>query len=172
MHKIILKQSVILFYSSIFVACAGTSEPSGGGSYADEPAGSDCISQSSVRDYKVLDDANLIITAGAGRKYHVLLSRRAMNLRSSRAIAFDSNTGRICSKFSDLIVDSSFGPDRIRIASVRRLTQFGLHIAVECSRLQSTGRRQFDYHRRGRQKVPCSAEPKGDEFTVEQGHCI
>ena len=122
MHKYILKQSVILFYSSIFVACAGTAEPSGGGSYADEPAGSDCISQSSVRDYKVLDDTNLIITAGAGRKYHVLLSRRAMNLRSSRAIAFDSNSGRICSKFSDLIVDSSFGPDTIRIASVRRLT--------------------------------------------------
>ena len=122
MHKYILKQSVILFYSSIFVACAGTSEPSGGGSYADEPAGSDCISQSSVRDYKVLDDANLIVTAGAGRKYHVVLSRRAMNLRSSTAIGFHSNTGRICSKFSDLIVDSSFGPDRIRISSVRRLT--------------------------------------------------
>ena len=121
-HKYILKQSVILFYSSILVACAGTSEPSGGGSYADEPAGSDCISQSSVRDYKVLDDANLSVTAGASRKYHVLLSRRAMNLQSSRAIAFDSNTGRICSNFSDLIVDSSFGPDRIRITSVRRLT--------------------------------------------------
>ncbi len=121
-HKYILKQSVILFYSSILVSCAVTSEPSGGGSYADEPAGSDCISQSSVRDYKVLDDANLIVTAGAGRKYHVLLSRRAMNLRSSRAIAFDSHTGRICSNFSDLIVDSSFGPDRIRISSVRRLT--------------------------------------------------
>ena len=121
-HKYILKQSVILFYSSILVACAGTSEPSGGGSYADGPAGSDCISQSSVRDYKVLDDANLIVAAGAGRKYHVLLSRRAMHLQSSRAIAFDSNTGRICSNFSDLIVDSSFGPDRIRITSVRRLT--------------------------------------------------
>ncbi len=45
-----------------------------------------------------------------------------MHLQSSRAIAFDSNTGRICSKFSDLIVDSSFGTDRIRITSVRRLT--------------------------------------------------
>ena len=121
-NKYVLKPSVILFYSSILVACAGTSEPSGGESYADEPAGSDCISQSSVRDYKVLDDANLIVTAGASRKYHVLLSRRAMNLQSSRAIAFDANTGRICSKFSDLIVDSSFGPDRIRISSVRRLT--------------------------------------------------
>ncbi len=121
-YKPFLKQLVIIFYSSGLVACAGTSEPSGGGSYAAEPAGSDCISQASVRDYKVLDDANLIVTAGARRKYHVLLSRRAMNLRSSRAIAFDSSTGRICSNFSDLIVDSSFGPDRIRITSVRRLT--------------------------------------------------
>ena len=45
-----------------------------------------------------------------------------MNLRSSTAIGFHSATGRICSNFSDLIVDSSFGHDRIRITSVRRLT--------------------------------------------------
>jgi len=121
-YKPFLKQLVIIFYSSGLVACASTSEPPGDGSYAAEPAGSDCISQASVRDYKVLDDTNLIVTAGASRKYHVLLSRRATNLRSSRAIAFDSATGRICSNFSDLIVDSGFRSDRIRITSVRRLT--------------------------------------------------
>ncbi len=121
-YKPFFKQLVIVFYSSGLVACASTSEPPGDGSYAAEPAGSDCISQASVRDYKVLDDTNLIVTAGASRKYHVLLSRRATNLRSSRAIAFDSATGRICSNFSDLIVDSGFRSDRIRITSVRRLT--------------------------------------------------
>jgi hypothetical protein len=45
-----------------------------------------------------------------------------MNLRSSTAIGFDSNTGRICSNFSDLVVHSSFGHEAIRITSVRRLT--------------------------------------------------
>ena len=121
-YKPLFKQVIIFLYSSGLVACAGTSEPSGSGSYADEPAGSDCISQASVRDYKVLDDANLIVTAGASRKYHVLLSRRATNLRSSTGIGFDSNSGRICSNFSDLIVHSSFGHEAIRITSVRRLT--------------------------------------------------
>jgi len=121
-NQSLFKQMIILFYSSGLVACAGTSEPSGSGSNADEPAGSDCISQASVRDYKVLDDANLIVTAGGNRKYHLLLSRKAMNLRSSMAIGFDSNAGRICSNFSDLIVNSSFGPENIRITSVRRLT--------------------------------------------------
>ncbi len=62
-YKPLFKQLIILLYSSGLVACAGTSEPSGSGSYADEPAGSDCISQASVRDYKVLDDANLIVNS-------------------------------------------------------------------------------------------------------------
>ena len=139
-NKSLFKQIIILFYSSGLVACAGTSEPSGSGSYADEPAGSDCISQASVRDYKVLDDANLIVTAGANRKYHVLLSRKAMNLRSSMAIGFDSNTGRICSNFSDLIVNSSFGPESIRITSVRRLTPEDEH-----DLLVQFGKKEPDY---------------------------
>ena len=122
------------------MACASTSEPSGGESYADEPAGSDCISQASVRDYKVLDDANLIVTAGAGRKYHVLLGRRAMNLRSSTAIGFHSNSGRICSTFSDLIVNSSFGQDKIRITSVRQLTPEDEH-----NLLVRFGKKEPDY---------------------------
>jgi len=45
-----------------------------------------------------------------------------MNLGSSTAIGFDSNSGRICSNFSDLVVHSSFGHEAIRITSVRRLT--------------------------------------------------
>jgi hypothetical protein len=139
-HKFLLKQLGILFYSSSLVACAGTAEPSGGGSYADEPAGSDCISQASVRDYKILDDANLIVTAGGSRKYHVLLSRRAMNLRSSAAIGFDSNSGRICSNFSDLIVHSSFAHESIRITSVRRLTPEDEH-----DLLVRFGRKEPDY---------------------------
>ena len=139
-YKTLFKQLIILFYSSGLVACAGTSEPSGGESYADEPAGSDCISQASVRDYKVLDGANLIVTAGAGRKYHVLLSRRTMNLRSSTAIGFHSNSGRICSTFSDLVVNSSFGTETIRITSVRRLTPEDEH-----DLLVRLGKKEPDY---------------------------
>jgi len=90
--------------------------------YTTESRGSDCISQMTVRDYRVLDDGNLIVSGSARRKYHVALSRRAFGLRSTWQIGFRSTSGRICAGFSDLIVDDGFGPDRIRIASIRQLT--------------------------------------------------
>jgi hypothetical protein len=121
-NKFTLKQSLIIYYLSSLAACASSPEAPEGGSLADEPVGSDCISQGSVRDYTVLDDANLIVTASVRKKYHIVLSRKAMNLRSSRAIGFDAATGRICSKFSDLIVEGHSRPEKIRIASIRLLT--------------------------------------------------
>ena len=120
--KPVLKHVLILFSLSSVIGCASSPKEPGSGSLADEPAGSDCISQGSVRDYRVLDDANLIVTAAVRKKYHVVLSRKAMSLQSSHAIGFDTTTSRICSKFSDLIVEGSFGPERIRIVSVRHLT--------------------------------------------------
>ena len=87
-----------------------------------ESAAIDCISQGSIRDYTVLDDQNLIVIQGASRKYHVELSRRAHGLRSSRAIGFKSQTGRICGGFDDLVVDDGYRPETIRISSIRRLS--------------------------------------------------
>ena len=121
-NKHVLKHIIILCSLSSLVGCANSPEAPGSGSLADEPAGSDCISLGSVRDYRVLDDANLIVTAAVRKKYHIVLSRKAMNLQSSMAIGFDTTTSRICSKFSDLIVEGSFGPEKIRIVSVRQLT--------------------------------------------------
>ena len=116
------KQIFILILSSVLVACAGSSEPSLG----DEPeavgARSDCISTRTIRDYRVLDDANLVVTAQANRKYHVPLSRRALGLRSSWKIGFHSASGRVCGGFDDILVDDGFGPERIRIASITQLT--------------------------------------------------
>ncbi|MCH7821267.1 MAG: hypothetical protein IIA07_04555 [Proteobacteria bacterium] len=69
-----------------------------------------------------MDDSNLIVTAAGRRKYHVVLSRRAFGLRSNWQIGFVSPTGRICSAFSEIVVDDGFRPERITIASVRKLT--------------------------------------------------
>ena len=112
----------IAFSLSSLISCAGTADPVGDDLYAEESRGTDCISQASVRDYRVLDDSNLIVSEAARRKYHVVLSRRAMGLKSTWQIGFRSNAGRICPGFSDLVVDDGFRGDRIRIASVRRLT--------------------------------------------------
>ncbi|MDH3547274.1 MAG: DUF6491 family protein [Gammaproteobacteria bacterium] len=120
--KTLLKHSIIVFISSILLSCAATEESAERDAYVAESSGTDCISQMSVRDYRVLDEANLIVSESVRRKYHVVLSRRAYGLRSTWQIGFRSPTGRICAGFSDLIVDDGFGPGRIRIASIRQLT--------------------------------------------------
>jgi hypothetical protein len=76
----------------------------------------------SIRDYYVLDDANLIVTGGVRRKYHVSLFRRAFGLRSTWRIGFDTPTGRVCPGFSDLILDDGMGVERIKVRSIRLLT--------------------------------------------------
>ena len=118
----ILKQLFIVFISSVLVACAGGQEPSLGDEPDSVSARSDCISSRTIRDYRVLDDANLVVTANGNKKYHLTLSRRAVGLRASWKIAFRSTTGRVCGGFDDILVDDGFGPERIRIAAIRQLT--------------------------------------------------
>ena len=102
--------------------CAGAPEN------FEEPPGeaiarnSDCIFGGTVRDYQVLDEANLIVTGSGRRTYHMILSRRAFGLRSSLNLGFVSRSGRICAGFSEVVVDEAFGPEKIRIASIRELT--------------------------------------------------
>ncbi len=116
--KYFIRQLFMVLSLSALVACAGT-EPVDDGSVS---ARSDCIYQSSIRGYSVLDEANLIVSASARRKYHVVLRRRAHGLRSSWGIAFNSPTGRICSDFSEVLFDGHFNGEKIRIASIREIS--------------------------------------------------
>lgn len=117
-----MKHKFIVFISCIFCACGGAPETPAGDPPEALGGRSDCISARTIRDYRVLDDANLVVTAQANRKYHVVLSRRAVGLRSSWKIGFRSTTGQICGRFDDILVDDGFGPERIRIAAIRQLT--------------------------------------------------
>ena len=64
-----------------------------------------------------------MVTAAARQRYQLRLTRRTPGLRSTWQIGFGSSYGQICGGFDDLIVDDGLGPERIRIASVRRLSQ-------------------------------------------------
>ena len=121
MIKKYLNQLFILFTSSLLLACAGTVEPSDESAAEGQSMRRDCISQSSIRDYQVLDDSNLIVTAAVKRKYHVVLSRRAFGLRSSWKIGFRSLSGMFCGNTGEVVYNDGFGTESIRIASVRAL---------------------------------------------------
>ena len=117
-----LKQLVIVSISSVLFACAGAQEAEPAGETDARSGRLDCISTRTIRDYRVLDDANLVVTANANRKYHISLSRRAVGLRASWKIGFRSMSGRVCAGFDEIVVDDGLGPERIRIATVRELT--------------------------------------------------
>ena len=120
--KRIIKQFVILVISSSLVACASSGDRYESAGDPVTTRGHDCISQSTIRDYQVLNDRNLIVTAGAKRKYHVQLSRQAFGLRSNWKIGFRSPTGRICSGMGDVVVDDSFGSkETIQISSIKEV---------------------------------------------------
>ena len=113
----------IVFFSSVLAACATSNERLDQSAEERPGGGHDCISQVSIRDYYVLDDANLIVTGSLKRRYHVTLTHRAFGLRSTWRIGFRSPTGQICPGSSDLIVADGMGSgEKIRVRSIRELT--------------------------------------------------
>jgi len=122
MKKPYFYQFLIMVISCILVACAATPDGPDEANYARESRRNDCISEMSIRDYQVLDDANLIVTGAGRRTYHVELARRAFGLRSSFRLGFESRTGQICSGLSYVVFDDLGGLERIPIRSLSRLT--------------------------------------------------
>ena len=122
MKKLVLIQIAIAFSSCTLLDFAGAQSRPAEPLWLDETGRSDCISSGSIRDYQVLDDANLIVTAGAKRRYHVQLHRRAPGLQGSWQIGFKSTTGLICGGFDELIVDDGMGPRGHRISSIRKVS--------------------------------------------------
>ena len=120
--KLVLKQCVLLLFSGSLLACTTPGEPSAEAALAEDRGGRDCISHSGIRDYQVLDEANLIVTAGVSRKYHVTLTRQAFGLRSTWRIGFQAVGGMVCPMRADLVVYDSFtGPERIRVRTIRQI---------------------------------------------------
>ncbi len=131
----LIKQLFILVISCSILACASSTEPPNGAQNETRNSRSNCIFRSSIRGYSVLDESNLIIDASGRNEYHVVLYRRAIGIRSSWGISFDSRDSRICAGFSNMIFDGHLDNQSIRISAIRRITpaehddlliQFGL----------------------------------------------
>ncbi|MEM9403586.1 MAG: DUF6491 family protein [Pseudomonadota bacterium] len=116
-----IKQIIILLISSILLGCAA-SETEDSLANLGSSGGSDCVSEGTIRSYKVLDESNLVITAMGGRQYHVALARRTNALKFTSRIGFSSSGSRLCGGFGFVVVNDVIGPDRIRINTIRRLS--------------------------------------------------
>lgn len=102
----------------LVAACAAPSQQPGSG----RAAGSDCFFASTMRDWRPLDDRNLILFANGRRPYHVELVRPAMGLSFGIMLGVYDRDGRICPFGGDAIVVDGAIPDRIPIRSITRLS--------------------------------------------------
>lgn len=100
-------------------ACASTGTGSGPAFASDN----DCFFARSVSDWRPLDNRNLIVFTSRRNPYHVQLSAPTTRLRSQDTIGFMDRDGRICPYGGDAIVINGIMPDRITIASIRRLDE-------------------------------------------------
>ncbi|MDH3419908.1 MAG: DUF6491 family protein, partial [Gammaproteobacteria bacterium] len=117
------------FVSGVIAALALTGCASTGGSdaaigrEATFASDNDCFLARLVSDWRPLDNRNLLVFTGRRNPYHVQLSMPSTRLRAQDTIAFTDRDGRICPYGGDAVVINGFMPDRITIASIRRLSE-------------------------------------------------
>ena len=121
--------------------------------YTAQTRGRDCISQSSIRDYRVLDESNLIVTGSVRRKYHVALRHRAFGLRSAWQIGFKSPAGRVCPTSGEIVFDNGISTDRVSIYSIREIDEDELDELLV----------QFGKKKREFEQAPATVELDGAE---------
>jgi len=118
-----------LLFGTVAVALAGCAATGGAGERAVETTGSvgtDCFTVSRVRDFRYLDDRNLIVFAAARQPYHIELGATCMGLRSEFRIALRARSDRMCGFAGDaVIVDGAF-TQRCPVLSVTRLNENAL----------------------------------------------
>jgi hypothetical protein len=110
----------------LFAASAAAGCVSGGATAGASPGGTrtadDCLFAVTLRDWRPLDERNLILFADGRRGYHVELFRPALGLTFDVMIGVYDRDGRICPYGGDAIVIDGPMPERIEIRSIKRLS--------------------------------------------------
>jgi|SRR5690606_29278689 len=112
--------------------CAGARGPADEAARRTSPPASDCFTVSLARDFRYLDDHNLVVFAAGRTPYHVELSQACFGLRGEAAIGLRSRTDRMCGFAGDAVIVRGVGfPERCPVLSVRRLDDDQLRILLD-----------------------------------------
>jgi hypothetical protein len=99
-------------------ACAATNERAA----SDFSPARDCMFAATLRDWRPLDDENLVLFGSGHVPYHVELVRPAFGLNFNFMIGVYDRDGRICPYGGDAIIVEGPMPERISIRNMKRLT--------------------------------------------------
>lgn len=128
-----LIRSIQLTAAAMLVAgCAGTDRQVDEVAERTTSVASDCFTVSLARDFRYLDDHNLIVYAAGRNPYHVELSQACLGLGGEFAIALRSRTDRMCGFAGDEVIVRGLGrPERCSVLSVRRLDEEQMQLLVD-----------------------------------------
>jgi hypothetical protein len=111
------KRAAVVLLLGMLTGGAGSST-----SAAPRDTYNDCLLARTLRDWRPLDDENLLLFGAGRRAYLVELFRPAMSLGFNVMIGVYDRDGRICPYGGDAIVVDGPMPERIPIRSIRRLS--------------------------------------------------
>lgn len=129
-------------------ALAGCAAPAergdGSGAMRTTSVGTDCFNVSLARDFRYLDEHNLIVYAPANRAYHLELSRACIGLRNLTRIGLRSRTDRMCGFAGDAVLVEGPFAERCPVLSVRRLDDAGVDALIARFEGDGEGRDGFE----------------------------
>lgn len=108
-------------------AVGGAAEPDAGRRTS---VATDCFTVSLARDFRYLDERNLIVYAPARRAYHVELSQVCMGLRGQIRLALRSRTDRMCGFAGDAVIGNGAFAERCPVLAVRQLDEDQLQVLI------------------------------------------
>lgn len=119
--RAVVHSAIAVAGASVLTACAGMN---GTGSEQSVSIGTDCLMTALARDFRYLDDRNLIVYGGPGRQaYHLELGGVCQGLRGDFNIELRSRSDRMCGFAGDsLVVDGAFR-ERCPVFGVHRLDE-------------------------------------------------
>lgn len=114
---------------AVLAGCGGAAEREPG-AMRTTTISTDCLNVSLARDFRYLDDHNLIVYAPGRQGYHLELARTCFGLRNQTRLALRSRSDRLCGFAGDaVIVDGGF-PESCSVLSVRRLDEAALEALI------------------------------------------
>ena len=112
--------AVATMIGALSMGCAGTPATSD----RLQAGTGDCVAIARVRDWRPLDNENLLLLGTNRAAYHVELMDPATRLTPGTTIGIDATGNRVCSNRGDaIVIADSITPDRIPIRSIRILDE-------------------------------------------------
>ncbi len=111
---------------------------------ADSPPGGQCLSVSQARDFRFLDEQNLVVFSPGNQPWHVQLRGGCPELDGQVRIALRARSDQMCGYAGDEVIVRGAFSDRCPVANVTRLDSAALEVLTEAFTVRGRSAGEFE----------------------------